>query len=109
MSERVKPVMLGNGSDVLERPKYQVTPLLQHHQPNLLWGNSDIGKSWLGVYLCALVDHGMDHNGLDADVGRSLYVDYETTGDAMQERVRAVRAGLSVDTWKCDTRPLQGR
>ncbi len=103
MSDRVDPVMLGNGSEVREAPKFQVAPLLQYHQTNLLWGNSDIGKSWLGVYLCALVDNGLKVNGFEADTGPSLYVDYETTGDAMAERVRAVRAGLGADvphTWE---------
>ena len=103
MRERVKPVMLGNGSDVREAPKFQVAPLLQYHQTNLLWGNSDIGKSWLAVYLCALVDHGLQVNGLTADTGPSLYVDYETTPEAMSERVRAVRAGLEGEvphTWE---------
>ena len=86
----------------MERPKYQVEPLLQHHQPNLLWGNSDIGKSWLGVYLCALVENGLEACGLRGDTGHCLYVDYETTEDAMRERVVAVRAGLQgqlPDTW----------
>ena len=94
MSERVNPVKLGNGKVNMERPKYQVEPLLQHHQPNLLWGNSDIGKSWLAVYLCAIVENGISANGLTGDHGLCLYVDYETTEDAMSERVGAVRAGL---------------
>ena len=100
MSGRVAPVMLGNGPVELERPKYQVAPILQHHQANLLWGNSDIGKSWLAVYLCALVDNGIAVNGLDADPGKSLYVDYETTPDAMAERVRAGLRGQIPDTWE---------
>ena len=47
-AERVNPVMLGNAPVNKERPKYQVEPVLEHHQLNLLWGDSDIGKSWLG-------------------------------------------------------------
>ena len=102
MAERVKPVMIGNGKVNIERPKYQVEPLLQHHQPNLLWGNSDIGKSWLAVWICAVVENGLEVCGLRGDTGHCLYVDYETTEDAMRERVVAVRAGLNgqlPDTW----------
>ena len=102
MSERIKPVMLGNGAVNRDRPKMHVYPLLQDHAPNLLWGNSDAGKSWLALYVCALVDVGAAVNGFDAHEGRSLYIDYEENNDAMDERMRAVRSGLYPhveDTW----------
>ena len=94
MSGRVNPVKLGNLPVDMKRPKYQVKPVLEHHQLNLLWGDSDIGKSWLAIYLCALAENGISANGLKGDVCRSLYVDYETSEDEMNDRVRAVRAGL---------------
>ena len=75
-------------------PKYQLFPLLQRGQPTLIWGASDIGKSWLAVYVCALVEHGLTLSGLTADLGRCLYVDYETSADAIGERVNAVKNGL---------------
>ena len=93
-SERVNPVMLGNLPIDKERPKYLVEPLLEHHQLNLLWGDSDVGKSWVGIYLCAIAENGITANGLKGGVGRSLYVDYETSPDEMNDRIRAVRAGL---------------
>ena len=103
MSERINPVMLGNGAINRDRPKMHVAPLLQDHAPNLLWGNSDAGKSWLALYVCALADNGVAVNGFDAYQGSSLYIDYEENNDAMDERMRAVRAGLYPhvkDTWE---------
>ena len=100
---RVSPVMLGNNPPSLERPKFQVSPLLPSRQPTLLWGNSDIGKSWVAVYLAACVENRVTHNGLTADLGRVMFVDYETTAEAIEERVRAVRAGLGdlvADDWE---------
>lgn len=94
VQERVKPEQLGKYPTPMDRPKYQVYPLLPSKQPTLLWGASDIGKSWLGVYLCALVDNGLTNAGMTADAGKSLYVDYETSSESINERVLAVKAGL---------------
>ena len=111
-SERVNPVKLGNLPVEMLRPKYQVEPILQHHQPNLLWGNSDIGKSWLGVYLCALAENGISANGLKGNLGLSLYLDYESGADEMNDRVRAVRAGLwgqLPDDWEMEYQRVTGQ
>ena len=75
---RLKPQIVGLQEPKLERPVYQVWPLLPSRQPTFIYGQGGIGKSWLGLYLCALVDNGLTKNGLNADVGNSLYVDWET-------------------------------
>ena len=92
---RIAPVKVGIDSPEPHAPKYQLFPLLQRDQTTLIWGASDIGKSWLAIYACALVEHGLTLSGLTADgVGQTLYVDYETSADAIGERVNAVKNGL---------------
>ena len=91
---RIAPVKVGVLRPEPHAPKYQLFPLLQRDQTTLIWGASDIGKSWLAIYACALVEHGLTLSGLTADLGRALYVDYETSADAIGERVNAVKGGL---------------
>ena len=90
---RLKPQIVGLQEPKRERPAYQVWPLLPSRQPTIIYGQGGIGKSWLALYLCALVDHGLTLNGLNADVGNSLYVDWETDRDTLEARAWAIKRG----------------
>ena len=90
---RLKPQIVGLQEPKLERPVYQVWPLLPSRQPTFIYGQGGIGKSWLALYLCALVDHGLTKNGLDADLGNSLYVDWETDKATVEGRAWALKCG----------------
>ena len=90
---RLAPKIVGLKEPTKERPVYQVWPLLPSRQPTIIYGQGGIGKSWLALYLCALVDHGLTLNGLNADVGNSLYVDWETDRDTLEGRAWAIKRG----------------
>ena len=90
---RLAPKIVGLQEPKRERPAYQVWPLLPSRQPTIIYGQGGIGKSWLALYLYALVDHGLTKNGLNADVGNSLYVDWETDRDTLEARAWAVKRG----------------
>ena len=90
---RIAPRIVGLKEPERERPVYQVWPLLPSHQPSIIYGQGGIGKSWLAVYLAALVDNGITRNGLNADVGRTLYVDWETDRDTIEGRAWAIKQG----------------
>ncbi len=90
---RLKPQIVGLQEPKLERPVYQVWPLLPSRQPTFIYGQGGIGKSWLALYLCALVDNGLTKNGLNADVGNSLYVDWETDRATAEGRAWAIKHG----------------
>ena len=90
---RLKPQIVGLQEPKLERPVYQVWPLLPSRQPTFIYGQGGIGKSWLALYLCALVDNGLTKNGLNADVGNSLYVDWETDKATAEGRAWAIKRG----------------
>ena len=90
---RFKPEIVGLQEPKRERPVYQVWPLLPSRQPTIIYGQGGIGKSWLALYLCALVDHGLTVNGLNADVGNSLYVDWETDKATAEGRAWAIKRG----------------
>ena len=90
---RLAPKIVGLQQPKLERPVYQVWPLLPSRQPTIIYGQGGIGKSWLALYLCALVDNGLTVNGLNADTGNSLYVDWETDKDTADGRAWAIKCG----------------
>ena len=88
---RLKPETVGLKEPIRERPAHQVWPLLPSRQPPIIYGQGGIGKSWLGVYLCALVDNGLTLNGLNADAGNSLFVDWEDERATAGERAWAIK------------------
>ena len=90
---RLKPQIVGLQEPKLERPVYQVWhPLLAKPTADVhLRARRYRQESWLGLYLCALVDHGLTTNGLDADLGNSLFVDWETDRETVEGRAWALK------------------
>ena len=107
---RLAPKIVGLKEPTKDRPAYQVYPLLPSRQPTIIYGQGGIGKSWLGLYLCALVDNGITVNGLNADVGNSLYVDWETDRDTLEGRAWAIKRGEPqiADGWGLRYQEAQG-
>ena len=97
----LKPEIVGLKEPKRERPAYQVWPLLPSRVPTLIYGQGGIGKSWLAVYLCALVDGELTASGLNADAGNSLYVDWEDDQSTLDARAWAIKRGEPEidDTW----------
>ena len=106
---RLAPQVVGQHEPKRERPIFQVRPLLPSRQPTIIYGPAGIGKSWLALYLCALVDNGLSANRLKADVGNSLYVDWETDKDIVDRRTWALASGEpQIDGWGLRYQPAQG-
>ena len=107
---RLKPEIVGLKEPKRERPAYQVWPLLPSRKPTIIYGQGGIGKSWLAVYLCALVDGGLTASGLSADAGKSLYVDWEDDHDILDDRAWAIKRGEPEidDAWGLNYLAAQG-
>ena len=97
----VQPKVIGVDRPALDRPPYKLWPLIPSKQPAIAFGAGGVGKSWLGVLCCALVDNGLSVAGLRADPGRALYVDFESSEDVLHERAWAIKNGLPEvpDAW----------
>ena len=79
-----------------ENSKFLVEPLLYHNQANLFFGDGGLGKSFLALWISALVATGLSREGLKVEPGNVLYLDYETPEFDMKDRFYAICNGLEV-------------
>jgi hypothetical protein len=79
-----------------ENSKFLVEPLLYHNQANLFFGDGGLGKSFLALWISALVATGLSREGLKVEPGNVLYLDYETPEFDMKDRFYAICNGLGV-------------
>ena len=94
LRKTVQPKRIGVTRPALDRPPYKLWPLIPSKQPAIAFGAGGVGKSWLGVLACCLVDNGLSVAGLRADPGRALYVDFERSEDVLHDRAWAIKNGL---------------
>jgi len=93
-----EPVVELHDAPKREGPRHRVEPLLLDHQPNLFYGDGAVGKSVFALFLGVLVSSGYHVCGLNPTPGKVLYLDYETSGEEMRERVEMIEAGLGEPT-----------
>ena len=92
-------VVLDGNVDVEAQAKWLIEPLIQLHNPTLVYGPGSSGKSWLALYLAVLADHGMNHGGLNIEPsnGKVLILDWETSVGEIGSRVTMIRRGLGLE------------
>tara|TARA_Y100000310_G_scaffold3125_1_gene4061 strand:+ start:219 stop:1607 length:1389 start_codon:yes stop_codon:yes gene_type:complete len=79
-----------------EGAQYLIDPLLAMNNTNLFYGNGGLGKSWIALYLAALVASGEARNGFNPEPSEVLYLDYESDNRDMKKRFSAICRGLGV-------------
>lgn len=93
-----EPVIRVGNLPPREALKYRVAPLLLNNQPTLAYGPGGTGKSYFALYLAVLIGGSWQHNGLIAEPGKVLVLDYETDQYEVDERIKAIVKGLDVAT-----------
>ena len=93
-----EPVIRVGNLPPREALKYRVSPLLLNNQPTLAFGPGGTGKSYFALYLAVLIGGSWQHNGLLAEPGKVLVLDYETDQYEVDERIKAIVKGLDVET-----------
>ena len=94
--QRAKGQHIGDKSFSIDRPIYQLNPLLQMGQPTILYGDSGVGKSMVAAWMGVLVGNGIQQAGLTPTYGHVAYVDWETDEDTLLERIQAIKASLAL-------------
>lgn len=80
------------------RPPALIAPILDRDQATLLYGDSGTGKSMLALAMALSVKTGKPIvPGFDpADGGEVLYLDYETSREELDRRLKAICAGAEL-------------
>jgi hypothetical protein len=76
--------------------KYRLRPICPEGMPALIFGEGGTGKSFIALLAAILVQSGRTALGLRPTQGNVLYLDYETSKETQNERVKALCAGLSL-------------
>lgn len=95
-----EPIELLTPTEHDQPAAFILNPILYQHQPVLLYGPGDSGKSMLCLYLAMLLAKGGSENNLAASPHTVLYLDWELNSQVMRSRVKQLRAGhpnLTVD------------
>ena len=80
-----------------ERVQFRVDPLIVEQAANLIYGYGGLGKSLVAAYLSVTVDRGVIGDGMTAEPGNVLYLDYETDKETTARRFRQIEHGLGLD------------
>jgi hypothetical protein len=94
-------VKLGN----LDEPEWQpdlIEKLIQAGQITSLYGPQGDGKGWLAVLVAVCVTAGLSYCGLRVRQAKVLYLDWEADRWTFQRRVKAICAGLGIETVDID-------
>jgi hypothetical protein len=75
--------------------KYRLRPLVPEGMPAIIFGEGGTGKSFIALLAAILVQSGTSAMGLRPTQGNVLYLDYETSAETQNERVKAICAGMS--------------
>jgi hypothetical protein len=75
--------------------KYRLRPLVPEGMPAIIFGEGGTGKSFIALLAAILVQTGQTAMGLRPTQGNVLYLDYETSAETQNERVRAICAGMN--------------
>jgi hypothetical protein len=91
------PVVQLEQVDVQAQARWLIEPILQLHNPTLIYGPGSTGKSWFAQYLAVLMDEGVSHSGLHVEPSTVLYLDWETDQNELGTRVTMLRHGLGLE------------
>jgi len=81
-------------------PEYLLYPILPKNLPTVLFGEAEAGKSYLALYLAICVQLPWPDNPFHFRVGdtptRTLYLDWETSSEDINYRLKCLSNGLGI-------------
>jgi hypothetical protein len=85
------------GKEYKENP-FLMYPFLQEHASNMVFGDSEVGKTYFCVMLAASIATGKPFLGNQAPAGkRTLFLDYEDSEDIFNNRLIEVSTSLGIE------------
>lgn len=81
-----------------EEPTFLLSPFLQQDAPNLVFAQSEVGKTFFVQRLCLSLISGQDFLGFPSPKGKKvLYLDYEDSAAAFASRLHKLCKGMVLD------------
>lgn len=96
MHRKGEPVISIGSNPLSDAAKYRVWPVCPEGVATVIFGEGGTGKSFFATFVSVLVQTGRASIGLRPTQGNVLYLDYETSGETLNERVKAICEGLSI-------------
>lgn len=90
-------VMIGNRPEPMDGG-WLVTDFLERNQAHNIFGDGEVGKSWVALAIAVSVAAGVEvlPGYRPRQRGGVLYVDYETDADTMNRRVKQICRGIGI-------------
>lgn len=89
-----EPVISIGTRDIQRDRRWLLWPFLRAGTPTVLYGAGGLGKSYLAVFFGLLVQTGFEMLMFRPEVGNVLYLDYEDDAEELEERLKALKAGI---------------
>jgi hypothetical protein len=95
-----EPVQEICSADEVSPPAYLLYPVLQSGQPTLIYGEGEVGKSYLALMFGICIQLPWIDNPLrlspNVDVNNVLYLDYETDSSDIKWRLQSIKDGMGI-------------
>lgn len=79
-------------------PKYRIAPILLENEANLIYGDGGVGKSYLATLFALFVQTGIAVLNLHPIKGNVLYLDWESSQEEIDERIKCLRNGMLIES-----------
>jgi hypothetical protein len=76
---------------------YLLYPVIRKDAPCIIYGTGGIGKSYVSLFFCLLVQENLSVGKLAPTKTKVLYLDWESGDDDLNDRVAALNKGLGID------------
>lgn len=81
-----------------EEPRFLLSPFLQEHAPNLVFAQSEVGKTFFVQRMVLSLASGKDFMGYPSPSGKkTLYIDYEDSISAFASRLHKLCRGMAIE------------
>ncbi len=104
MHRQGEPVVEVGRAPLRATATHRLAPILVEGQPTVIFGEGGSFKSYIATMMGILVKSGSTLLGLCPLKGNVLYLDWETSSEELNERVRALCVGLGLDAIGLDYR-----
>ena len=88
------------GSAHIEPPQFVIAPIIPRRVATLLGGHGGLGKSMLGLILCAHVACGRSWASFEVQRGKAVFISLEDAGDLVRFRLRRIIEQYQLPEWE---------